>query len=409
MSRLPLRRDGDIAALELLDEHDAPWITALIDEAEAAIGRPWRELLERIGRLPARTGAMRRAAAIAALRGLLSGHARGALRAAAVRERLLGRPALDAGARAARLAAVAAALSTTTEAIEQGLWADLPGERAVVLPHGRPTPLAVAGAANLALIQRALARCLDARLVLTGNARAIARTATLRGLMATARSRGSGIELHLSGPLSLFHRTTIYGRALGSLVPHLAWCERFVLDARCDFGRGVVRLRIQPPVLLPPGPAPRRHDSALEARFARDLARRAPGWRVLREPSPIDADGRLAFPDFLLVHRDDDDRRWWLEIVGFWTADYLQHKLATYRAARLPRVILCIDAARTIEPHELPIDAHVVRFERSVPVDDVLAIIDPDARPDARAGPPPVSALARRHPAGRAGRASSAR
>ena len=386
MIGLPVRQQDGVAALELLDELDAPWITALIDEVEAAIGRPWAELLERIARLPARTKSARRAAAIAALRGLLSGRVRGGLQPAAVRERLLGRPTLEPDARRQRLSTVAAALSTTAEQLEQAMWADLPGERAVTMPRERPTALAVAGAANLTLIQRALSRCHDVRLLLTGNARAIARTAAVRGLMATARPVGSRIELDISGPLSLFHRTTIYGRALGSLVPHLAWCERFVLDARCDFGRGEVRLRIQPPVLLPPGPPPKPHDSGLEARFARDLSRRAPGWRVMREPSPVDAGGRLAFPDFLLVHRDDDDRRWWVEIVGFWTKDYLEHKLATYRAARLRHVILCIDAARTVEPHDLPIAAQVIRFERSVPIDEVLAIIEPSGQAFERAG-----------------------
>lgn len=376
MTSLPVHQEGEHSTLDLLDLLDAPWIAALIDEVEAAIGRPWRELLERIARLPVRTAAARRTAAIRALRGLLSGRERGALVAANVRAHLLGRPSLDAATRQARLEATATAFSVTAPEIELALWADLPAERAVVMPRGRPTEAAVAAAANLALIQRALSRCHQLRLSLTGNARAIVGTATVRGLLATARARGPHIDLDISGPLALFHRTTVYGRALGSLVPHLAWCERFVLEARCDLGRGPVRLRLQPPILLPPGPPPRRHDSAIEARFAREMSRHAPQWRVLREPSPVDAEGNLAFPDFLLEHREAADRRWWLEIVGFWTSDYLRSKLATYRAARLPRVILCIDGRRGVDASELPIDAHVIRYARSIPVDAVLAIIE---------------------------------
>jgi uncharacterized protein len=105
------------------------------------------------------------------------------------------------------------------------------------------------------------------------------------------------------------------------------------------------------------------------------MATHAPGWRVLREPAAIDAGARLAFPDFLLEHREAVDRRWWVEIVGFWTADYLVHKLATYRAANLARVILCIDAERAIDDRDLPPGARIVRFHNRVPVDDVLAII----------------------------------
>lgn len=376
MRSLPVRQHGERATLELLDEHDTPWIDALVDEVEAALGRPWRELLERIARLPVRAAPSRRAAAIEAVRRVLAGGERGAIKAVDVRQRLLGRSVLDRDDRDARLSAVANALGATAEQLELAMWADLPAERVVLMPHGRPTPVAVAAAANLSMIQRALMRCHELRLQVSGNARAIARIAAVRGLLATARPRGQAVDLDISGPLALFHRTTVYGRALGSIVPHLAWCERFVLDARCDFGRGPAILRLQPPLLLPQARAPKRYDSALEARFAREMAKQAPHWRVVREPEPIDAGTHLAFPDFLLQHREDSDRRWWIEIVGFWTSDYLQHKLATYRAANLSRVILCIDAKRTVEENDLPRNARIVRFAKSISTAEILAIID---------------------------------
>ena len=39
--------------------------------------------------------------------------------------------------------------------------------------------------------------------------------------------------LELSGPFALFRHTRLYGRALGELVPLLAWCPRFRLRAEC--------------------------------------------------------------------------------------------------------------------------------------------------------------------------------
>jgi len=373
---VPFFQRGEQATLQLLDETDTPWIAALIDELEAAVGRPWRELLERIARLPVRTAVARSAAVIEALRRTLGGRERGALKAADVRRRLFGRAALDRVTRDHRLAAVASDLAVPVAEIELAIWADLPGERVVVMPDGRPSELAIAAAANLAIIQRALLRCHELRLELSGNARTIVRTAAVRGLLATARMGGEAVVLEISGPLALFHGTTVYGRALGSIAPHLAWCEQFVLDARCDLGRGPVALRIRPPILLPPGRPPKRYDSALEQRFARDMAKQAPHWRVIREPSAVAAGTHLAFPDFLLEHRDAPDRRWWLEIVGFWTSDYLVHKLSTYRDARLPRVILCIDAKRMIDDRELPVDARIVRYTKRVPADQVVAIVD---------------------------------
>ncbi len=376
MKAVPFRQERELLVLQLLDERDTPWIAALLDELELAVGRPWRELLERIERLPARSSSARRAAVLQAMRGLLGGRERGPVKARQVRRALLGVAAVGDDVRDQRIASAADTLEATPEVVVSALWADLPGERAVVLPDGRPSELAVAAAANLRIIQRALLRCHKVRLEVTGNARGVVRTAAVRGLLATARRHGERVVLDISGPLALFHQTTVYGRALGSIVPHLAWCEQFTLEASCDLGEGPATFRLQPPLLLPPSSRPKRHDSALEARFEREMARKAPTWRVLREPSAVDAGTHLVFPDFQLEHRMAPDRRWWVEIVGYWTTDYLTHKLASYRAAKLPRVILCVDAKRSLAEHELPRDARIVRFEKSVPVDEILAIIE---------------------------------
>ncbi len=76
------------------------------------------------------------------------------------------------------------------------------------------------------------------------------------------------------------------------------------------------------------------------------MARIAPDWDVIREPEAVPAAGKLIFPDFLLRHRLDPARAWLVEIVGFWTPDYLSRKLAGLRAARIPNLILCVDEER---------------------------------------------------------------
>ena len=64
-----------------------------------------------------------------------------------------------------------------------------------------------------------------------------------------------------------------------------------------------------------------------------------------------------------------------LEIVGFWTPEYLGRKLALYRRAGLPNLILCIDEERQCADGDLPLGARVLRFRRRVAVDDVLRIL----------------------------------
>ncbi len=188
--KIPFRQAQDRVALHLLGDTDAPWVASVVDDAEAAIGHPWRVLAERWQATPPR--------------------------------------ALEIDAR---------------------MWSDLPAERLVTMPRGRPSERALCAAANLAIVQRALARAYDVRLRLSGNPRAVVRIAALEGLIHTARREGDATIVELSGPLSLFRNTTVYGRALGKLVPWLAWCERFELVARCDLGRGHGVMRLGSPIL----------------------------------------------------------------------------------------------------------------------------------------------------------------
>jgi len=49
--KLPVVERSGEAMLDLLTDHDFPWICALLDEVDAAAGHPWRDLVERIERL----------------------------------------------------------------------------------------------------------------------------------------------------------------------------------------------------------------------------------------------------------------------------------------------------------------------------------------------------------------------
>jgi len=174
----------------------------------------------------------------------------------------------------------------------------------------------------------------------------------------------------------LFRHTRLYGRALGELVPLLAWCPRFRLRAECVLGgrRLTLQLRTGDPIF--PASAPRRYDSHLEERFAREFRQLAPAWDVIREPEPVPAGSTLIFPDFALRHRSNPARQWLLEIVGFWTPDYVARKVALYRSARLSNLILCIDENLNCAEADLPSGALIVRFRRRVDAAAVLRVVE---------------------------------
>ncbi len=368
---------GSAAIPRFLGEADRPWVRALIDECDRFAGRPIRELEARLRDPVPRAPDDKRRLVAHLLLGMARSRvespvppreARAALFMAAGR--------FQADAREAVIARCAEELGVSPAALMGSLFADLPSERIAVSPPS-VDPGDVVLRANLALAQGLLARAYSVRIALEGNARAVARHAALRGLICSV-TRAAGDDLariELSGPFALFRRTLLYGRALGAVVPVLAWTRRFRLEATCDIRgrRALVTLASGDAIF--PSSEPRRFDSRLEERFARDFARLARDWSIVREPEPIDAGGHLFFPDFVVHPRLYPMRRWFVEIIGFWTPEYLASKLERLRRARVSNLVLCIDADRNLGDGDVPASAAVVRYHRRVDAAKVLEIV----------------------------------
>ena len=369
---------GDTVVPHFLGEHDHPWLRILLEEHERFVGRPQRELDARLREpLPCESPPRKLRQAAYILTRLPPGHRKAAVPPRRARALVFVEAARAPAPSDTVLRTVAATLGVSVGELQDSLFADLPGNRLVAAPAQPLSPAELALRANLALAQALLFRATSVQIEAEGNARALVRHSKLRGLICTVAPRSGTAEpvLELSGPFALFRHTRLYGRALGELVPLLAWCQRFRLRAECiSQGRRLtLPLGTGDPIF--PAGEPRRYDSRLEERFARDFRRLAPDWDVLREPEPVPAGGTLIFPDFALHHRHDAARRWLLEIVGFWTPDYVARKLATYRAARLSNLILCIDEERNCAAEDLPSGALVVRFRRRVDPAAVLRLV----------------------------------
>jgi predicted nuclease of restriction endonuclease-like RecB superfamily len=372
---------------DLIDTGDLPWIGKLVDVLETGAGLPWRVVCQELDRAPIAPRLLD--AVTSALRRQLDARSRHVALARRARGLVFGTPALDANDRAARIANAANALDMATADVEAALWSDIPSERPVILPKGRPVELEVAAAANVQLIQRALRRAQHVRMRLWGDNGSVLRSALARGLLVTAaRGRGGETVLDVVGPLALFHRTSVYARVLAQLVPLLAACEQFELELDCETGTAAYSTSIASPVLLPPAPRDKHGPSRMIAQLARDLAWLDPKLELVVAPPPITAGAWLACPDLVI------DRRWHFELVGFWTAAFIERKLSCYAMAGISDVWLCIDerygaaddsdasrsaiapAATTAEPSDISaIVARMLRYKRRLTTEAVLAAI----------------------------------
>ena len=198
--------------------------------------------------------------------------------------------------------------------VEAALFADLPGERAVRAPDPIPTPAEIALHTNLALAQAVVMRAAHVALRVEGGLRPIVRLAKFRGLLCNvaAPAPGAPARLDISGPFSLFRHTLVYGRALAELLPHLAWCARFELAATARLRGRLAQVTMVSGDPIFPARAPAPFDSRLEERFARDVARLAPDWDVIREPLPLQAGASLDLPRLPRPppHPPASGRRW---------------------------------------------------------------------------------------------------
>jgi predicted nuclease of restriction endonuclease-like RecB superfamily len=278
------------------------------------------------------------------------------------------------GDRADVLDRAASELGVTAEKVDAWLFADRAAERLLAKPAEEPTPSAMVLEYNLALVQGLLLRAVRLRVVLSESLRAVVRYAKLRGLLAAFREVEDGrTSMEASGPLSLFRNTLKYGRALAGFFPVLTTTPTFLLDAACRVRGRRVLVRVQTGDPLPRAQAlPREHDSAVERALTRDVRRLGTGWRLERESAVLRAGARLVFPDFTLRR---GDTRVLVEIVGYYTREYLERKAASLRSAGAPHLIVCVDDA--LDCGEIRFDgASVLRFRRRVDAARLLAMAD---------------------------------
>ncbi|HJW68758.1 MAG TPA: DUF790 family protein [Candidatus Binatia bacterium] len=361
-----------------LGAHDHPWLHVLLDEYARFVGRRQRELDERLREpLPCASPLAKRRVAVHVLARLCGNYRTTRTAPRSARAAVFVEAARSQAEPAVVVACVATRLGVTATELTDALFADLPGERVVAAPAELLSPEELALRTNLAIAQAFLFRSAAVLIEMEGNARAVVRHAKLRGLICSvAPGRDEGrAALEISGPYALFRRTLLYGRALSEILPLLAWCQRFWLRADCTVRGQHLVLQLGSGAPIFPGKQPRLYDSKLEERFARDFRRIAPDWDVVREPEPVPAGDALIFPDFALQHRRDG-RRWLVEIVGFWTPQYVERKLALLRAARLGNLILCVDEARSCAEAKVSASTRVIAFCRRIDAAAVLRLIE---------------------------------
>jgi predicted nuclease of restriction endonuclease-like RecB superfamily len=378
--------DGQVIP-RFLSKRDEPWVRVLMQELDGFVGRPGVELDEamdeRIVPLCRTLGTYPRV-----VRGVEHELSRAWTRkvVAAARpveiRRVLFEKAATGCDREQAIAWAAKDLGIGVEDVLPGLFADRPGARQIVAPSDPPDPQRVIELYNLATVQSLLARSERVVAHVRSDTRSVVRFAKLKGLLCTYVVDDDGTTIELSGPLSLFRNTTKYGNALASFFPSLVATPGWWLGATCllrpapwELDEGAPELRRVRLTLDARAPIASTHalpsdaDSAVERKLMRDVRRLQRGWSIERETAALRAGTSVFFPDFTLARGSD---RVLVEIVGYYTPEYLETKLRKLREANVLRLIVCIDQDLACSDDEITADC-VLRYRRRV---DASALLD---------------------------------
>jgi predicted nuclease of restriction endonuclease-like RecB superfamily len=293
------------------------------------------------------------------------------------------------GERTRALERAADALGIESDAVDDSLYADLDSRQVLRSVDARWDPDDLLAQYDLSLAQTALFDATEVR-VRSSDPKALVSAVKRLGLLYEIRKTPEGREVVATGPDALFRRTRRYGTRFARLLRTVAKAESWTLEATVD-DRGTERtmhLSEDDPVRVP-GTDPVAevtYDSGVEADFAARFQRLGLDWALTREPEPLETGDRVMIPDFAFDYLpasvasggssdasdgDHADFRVYFEIMGFWTPEYVEKKLAQLDELEDVEMIVAVDESLGVGEDVAATDARAVPYSGTVRVKDV--------------------------------------
>ena len=283
----------------------------------------------------------------------------------------------DTDGRREALADAAAVLGVTPDEVETAMFADRDVREVLSDFDARWTPAELVAQYNLSLAQTALFDATELRV----------RSADPRTLISSVKRLGLLYEIHklddggreavLTGPDALFRRTRRYGTRFARLLRSVARADEWRVEATID-DRGTDRTLVltqDDPVAVPDvDPVTDvSYDSDVERDFATRFSGLGLDWRLVREPDLLDAGDTVMVPDFAFEY-EHAPFRVFFEIMGFWTPEYVEKKLAQLDAVDDELVVAVDDSLGVGEAIDVR-DHRAIPYSGTVRVKDVVDVL----------------------------------
>ncbi len=283
--------------------------------------------------------------------------------------------------RAEALDRAAGQLGSTLDAVEQSLYADLESRERLADVSSRWSPAELVDQYNLSLAQTALfdatelrVRSSDPKTVITSLKR-LRLLYEVRRLPEGERRRvaDNDREIVVTGPDALFKRTRRYGTRFARLLRTVAKTDRWEVTATID-DRGTERdLVLTDGDVTVPGVDPVTevsYDSGVEEEFARRFDSLDFDWTLVREPDAIAAGEHVVIPDFAFDY-EFGEFRVYFEIMGFWTPEYVEKKLARLDEVDDVELLVAVDESLGVGEEIEARDHRAIPYSGSVRIKDI--------------------------------------
>ena len=281
--------------------------------------------------------------------------------------------------RARLVEAVASAFGVTVEEVEVFFYADL--ETELILDRFEPLPpRELLEEYNLSLTQTLLFESTELSFSVSGNWQNIFYAIKRLGLIYEV-SRNGRFWVKLDGPASLFKLTRRYGTAVAKLLPVIVANSEWTVEAKIlwKYTNELCNFKVESwkhkALLKRPELAPVSYDSAVEEDFALRFEALKSGWRLKREPEPVLSGKQVMIPDFSL---EREGVKVYLEVVGFWTLEYLLRKIEKLKKVSVPMLVavnesLACEKLARLEKHA---QLNVIHYRDRIPLTPILRYLD---------------------------------
>ncbi len=267
---------------------------------------------------------------------------------------------------------IARELGRSWEEIDGNLFSDVIEFHRLKRFDGFANAAALLARYNVAQVQAALFGAESMTVWASTDFKTILRYAKLARLMHTiARTGEGGYRIRFDGPASVLRGTRRYGVAMARFLPALIACRDWRMHAVV---RGRFAWKLSLDLSSKDGltsylPRPDEFDSSVEESLANKWgADPRDGWRLEREGEILHRGQKAFVPDF--VFRHDDGRSVLMEIVGYWTPEYLAAKLKTLGEFREHKILLAVAESLVDRlPASLP---NAITFKTSLKISAVL-------------------------------------